>query len=125
MKFWEFAKVDDTKVRINRWLSDTMGLVDGGCVYSTLFEYTADGQILPMDNDIEVQKTIQVLKLNIEKLKSLRSEVLSVYIDPDKDDDVIKHEMELDMIIKDDKLPAFISVIKYHYNAWFNKQTYA
>jgi len=84
------------------------------------FEYTDDGQILPMDNDIEAQKTIQVLKLNIEKLKSLRSEVLSVYIDSDKDCDVIKHEMELDMKVKDGKLPAFISAIRYHYNAWFN-----
>ena len=49
MKFWEFAKVNGTKVEINRWLSDTMGLMDGGCVYSTLFEYTADG---PKDFEI-------------------------------------------------------------------------
>ncbi len=49
MKFWEFAKVKDTKIRVDQWLSDTMGLVDGGCVYSTLFRYPAEG---PKDYEI-------------------------------------------------------------------------
>ena len=43
MKFWEFTKVKDNKIKIKSWLSDTMGLVDGGCVYSTLFRYPAEG----------------------------------------------------------------------------------
>ncbi|HKM13872.1 MAG TPA: ACT domain protein [Candidatus Methanomethylophilaceae archaeon] len=49
MKFWEFTKVKGTKIKINHWLSDTMGLMDEGCVYSTLFKYTADG---PKDCEI-------------------------------------------------------------------------
>lgn len=49
MKFWEFAKVKGTKIRVDQWLSDTMGLVDGGCVYSTLFRYPAEG---PKDYEI-------------------------------------------------------------------------
>ena len=49
MKFWEFAKVKDTKIRVDRWLSDSMGLVDDGCVYSTLFRYPAEG---PKDYEI-------------------------------------------------------------------------
>lgn len=49
MKFWEFTKVKGTKIEIDRWLSDTMGLMDGGCVYSTLFKYTGGG---PKDHEI-------------------------------------------------------------------------
>lgn len=49
MKIWEFTKVKDTKIEINRWLSDTMGLMNGGCVYSTLFRYTCKG---PKDCEI-------------------------------------------------------------------------
>jgi len=49
MKFWEFAKVKGTKIRVDRWLSDTMGLVNDGCVYSTLFRYPAEG---PKDYEI-------------------------------------------------------------------------
>ena len=43
MKFWECTKVKDKKIKVDHWLSDTMGLVDGGCVYSTLFRYPAEG----------------------------------------------------------------------------------
>lgn len=39
MKNWEFSKVDGTKIMIGEKMSDLMGIVDGGCVYSTLFEY--------------------------------------------------------------------------------------
>lgn len=49
MKFWEFAKVNGTRIKVDQWLSDTMGLVDGGCVYSTLFRYPAEG---PKDYEI-------------------------------------------------------------------------
>ncbi|MCQ2070747.1 MAG: ACT domain protein [archaeon] len=43
MKSWEFTKIEGNKIKINDWLSDSMGLVDGGCVYSTLFKYPEDG----------------------------------------------------------------------------------
>ncbi len=49
MKFWEFTKVKGTKIEIDKWLSDTMGLMNGGCVYSTLFRYTGEG---PKDCEI-------------------------------------------------------------------------
>ncbi|MGI6472067.1 MAG: ACT domain protein [Candidatus Methanomethylophilaceae archaeon] len=49
MKFWEFTKVKNTKIEIDRWLSDTMGLMNGGCVYSTLFKHTGGG---PKDFEI-------------------------------------------------------------------------
>ncbi|MDR0198543.1 MAG: ACT domain protein [Methanomassiliicoccaceae archaeon] len=43
MKAWEFVKVAGSKVKIDKTLSETIGLVDGGYVYSTLFEYKGDG----------------------------------------------------------------------------------
>jgi len=43
MKVWEFVKVDGANVRIDGGLRDAVGLVDGGYVYSTLFEYRGDG----------------------------------------------------------------------------------
>ena len=49
MKIWEFAKVNGSKIKVDNWMSDTMGLVDGGCVYSTLFKHPAQG---PKDYEI-------------------------------------------------------------------------
>jgi predicted amino acid-binding ACT domain protein len=43
MKVWEFVKVEGSSVRIDSRLREAIGLVDGGCVYSTLFEYRGDG----------------------------------------------------------------------------------
>ena len=43
MKSWEFTKIEGNKIKIDSWLSDTMGLVDGGCIYSTLFKYPESG----------------------------------------------------------------------------------
>ncbi|MFA6709834.1 MAG: ACT domain protein [Candidatus Methanomethylophilaceae archaeon] len=43
MKNWEFSKVKGTNIVIDDRLSDMMGLVDGGYVYSTLFEYIDKG----------------------------------------------------------------------------------
>jgi len=43
MKNWEFSKVSGSKIMIDDKLSDMMGLVDGGCIYSTLFEYVGEG----------------------------------------------------------------------------------
>ena len=43
MKNWEFSKVSGNKIMIDDRLSDMMGLVDGGCIYSTLFEYVGEG----------------------------------------------------------------------------------
>lgn len=43
MKSWEFTKIEGNKIKIDNWLSDTMGLVDGGCIYSTLFKYPENG----------------------------------------------------------------------------------
>lgn len=43
MKNWEFGKIIDNGITITNRLSDMMGMVEGGCVYSTLFEYTDDG----------------------------------------------------------------------------------
>lgn len=49
MKIWEFAKVNGSSIKVDNWMSDTMGLVDGGCVYSTLFKHPAEG---PKDYEI-------------------------------------------------------------------------
>jgi len=43
MKVWEFVKVADSKVKIDVGLSESIGLVDGGFVYSTLFEHRGGG----------------------------------------------------------------------------------
>jgi len=43
MKNWEFSKVSGNKIMIDDRLSDMMGLVDGGYIYSTLFEYVGEG----------------------------------------------------------------------------------
>lgn len=43
MKSWEFTEVKDNKIKIDRWLSSIMGLVEGGYVYSTLFKYPEKG----------------------------------------------------------------------------------
>lgn len=49
MKIWEFAKVEGSSIKVDGWMSDTMGLVDGGVVYSTLFKHPAEG---PKDYEI-------------------------------------------------------------------------
>lgn len=49
MKIWEYAKVEGSSIRVDGWMSDTMGLVDGGIVYSTLFKHPAEG---PKDYEI-------------------------------------------------------------------------
>lgn len=43
MKSWEFTKVENNRIRIDDWLADSMGIVDGGYVYSTLFKYPGSG----------------------------------------------------------------------------------
>ena len=43
MKNWEFSKVSGNRIMIDDKLSDMMGLVDGGYIYSTLFEYVGEG----------------------------------------------------------------------------------
>ena len=43
MKSWEFTKIEGNKIKIDNWLSDTMGPVNGGCIYSTLFKYPEAG----------------------------------------------------------------------------------
>ena len=43
MKNWEFSKIEGTKVKLDDRMSDMMGIVDGGFVYSTLFEYVDKG----------------------------------------------------------------------------------
>ena len=42
MKNWEFGKVTENSITLDEKISDMMGIVEGGCVYSTLFEYTND-----------------------------------------------------------------------------------
>ena len=49
MKIWEYAKVDGSSIKIDNWMSDAMGIVDGGCVYSTLFKHPEQG---PKDYEI-------------------------------------------------------------------------
>ena len=49
MKIWEFAKAEGSRIKVDNWMSDTMGLVDGGCVYSTLFKHPDQG---PKDYEI-------------------------------------------------------------------------
>ncbi len=43
MKNWEFSKVTGSEIAIDDRLSDMMGIVEGGCVYSTLFGYNDEG----------------------------------------------------------------------------------
>jgi predicted amino acid-binding ACT domain protein len=43
MKGWDFVRVRGSKVHIDEGLTEAIGLVDGGYVYSTLFKYGGDG----------------------------------------------------------------------------------
>ena len=43
MKNWEFTKIKDNRIRIDKWLTDVMGLVEGGYIYSSLFKYPDKG----------------------------------------------------------------------------------
>jgi hypothetical protein len=43
MKNWEFTKIKDNKIKIDNWLTDIMGLVEGGYIYSSLFKYPEKG----------------------------------------------------------------------------------
>ena len=43
MKNWEFGKITGSEISIDERLSDMMGIVEGGYVYSTLFEYNDEG----------------------------------------------------------------------------------
>jgi predicted amino acid-binding ACT domain protein len=43
MKNWEFGKITGSAISIDERLSDMMGIVEGGYVYSTLFEYNDEG----------------------------------------------------------------------------------
>ena len=43
MKNWEFGRIKGNGIVIDERMSDMMGMVEGGCVYSTLFEYGDDG----------------------------------------------------------------------------------
>lgn len=49
MKIWEFAKVNGSSIKVDNWMSDNMGIVEGGCIYSTLFKHPAEG---PKDYEI-------------------------------------------------------------------------
>ncbi len=49
MKIWEFAKVNGSSLKVDNWISDTIGIEDGGCVYSTLFKHPEQG---PKDYEI-------------------------------------------------------------------------
>jgi len=43
MKTWEYTKVKGSSIKIDNWMSDTMGVIDGGCVYTTLFKHPEQG----------------------------------------------------------------------------------
>ena len=43
MKNWEFTRIENNKIRIDKWLRDVMGLVEGGYIYSSLFKYPDKG----------------------------------------------------------------------------------
>ncbi|MDR1691101.1 MAG: ACT domain protein [Candidatus Methanoplasma sp.] len=43
MKNWEFTKIENNKIRMDKRLTDIMGLVDGGYIYSSLFKYPDKG----------------------------------------------------------------------------------
>ncbi|MBE6528119.1 MAG: ACT domain protein [Thermoplasmata archaeon] len=49
MKIWEFAKVEGSSIKVDNWISETIGIEDGGCVYSTLFKHPSQG---PKDYEI-------------------------------------------------------------------------
>ncbi|MDR0309208.1 MAG: ACT domain protein, partial [Candidatus Methanoplasma sp.] len=43
MKNWEFTKIENNTIRIDKWLTAVMGLVEGGYIYSSLFKYPDKG----------------------------------------------------------------------------------
>jgi len=43
MKNWEFTKIKNNKIRMDKWLTDIMGLAEGGYIYSSLFKYPDKG----------------------------------------------------------------------------------
>ncbi|MDD3534853.1 MAG: TIGR02646 family protein [Candidatus Cloacimonetes bacterium] len=83
------------------------------------FVYVADGTIVAKDGDEDAKRTIEVLKLNIPKLKDLRSETIAIYIEILESDNNIKTIMEEDMKPMNGKLPPFVSMIRYFYNTGY------
>lgn len=88
---------------------------DEGC--ENRFFYRADGYIYAKDDDEDAKNTINILNLNIPKLKDLRAKVLSVYINYSEDDHSVKSIMEEDMKPINGKLPPYVSMIEYYYNS--------
>jgi len=43
MKNWEFTTIKNNTIHLDKWLTDTMGLVEGGYIYSSLFKYPDKG----------------------------------------------------------------------------------
>ncbi|MDR2865839.1 MAG: ACT domain protein [Methanomassiliicoccaceae archaeon] len=43
MKNWAFTTIRDNKIRMDKWLTDIMGLVEGGYIYSSLFKHPEKG----------------------------------------------------------------------------------
>lgn len=43
MKNWEFTRIKNNTIRLDKWLIDIMGLVEGGYIYSSLFKYPDKG----------------------------------------------------------------------------------
>lgn len=43
MKNWEFTRIKNNVIKMDKWLTDVMGLVEGGYIYSSLFKYPEKG----------------------------------------------------------------------------------
>lgn len=43
MKNWEFTRIEDNKIKMDKWITDIMGLTEGGYIYSSLFKYPDTG----------------------------------------------------------------------------------
>jgi uncharacterized protein (TIGR02646 family) len=81
------------------------------------FKYSGDGQIYPIDeNDLTAKKTIEKLKLDIDKLNSLRSSAIEPFLDENLSDDDLKNLVDGYLIDKDLNngfFNEFYTTIKY------------
>lgn len=83
----------------------------------TRFKYTGDGQILPAnENDEAAKTTIQKLKLDIDKLNSLRKDAIEPFLDPNLSQGDLNSFVQGYLVDKNQnegKFNEFFTTIKY------------
>ncbi len=79
------------------------------------FKFTADGGIDGLDSN--AKKTIEILGLDIEKLRNMRGKALEPFLEPDIADDFIDFVKGYISITPDGKYNPFVSAVEYIFSS--------